>query len=214
MIMRRATILTAMLMGLVVGWPSGGSAQSAALAALSLVGEGIESLANGLRTLVEAWDRGLEVLDAQDCRARKQNFRTLAASLNLLVVDKTVLIDRLEGFAAAPEPEAWRAVQEAARLIQGDLEHLTARMRQLADHFSAPPELSAAYRDILVSLEARKSLLMQGIDELSLVDRPPSSEEQTRLAATSEALRHEVRVLESGIAAMGETIDRPCPTSR
>lgn len=209
--MRRPAIVITLFMGLVAGWPSGGPAQSPGLAALSVIGEGIESLANGVRTLVEAWGRGLEVRDARQCRTQKQNLGAIAASLNLLVVDKTVLVDRLDRFAAEPSAEEWSAVQEAARLIEGDLEHLTGRMRQLADHFAAPRELSAAYRDILSSLEARKSLLMQGIEELRLVDRPPSTAERTRLAETADALRTEVGILEGGIAAMGEAIDRPCP---
>ena len=210
-IRRRAAILTFLVMGPVLGWPPSASAQSPALAAFALIGEGVEALANGLHTLVDAFGRGLEVSEAQQCRTQKQNLSTIAASLNLLVVDKTVLVDRLDRFAAEPRPEDWQSVQEAARLIQGDLGHLTERMRQLADHFSAPPEMSAAYRDILLSLEARKSLLMQGIDQLSLVDRPPSADEQARLAETSEALRTEVGILEGGIAAMGAALDRPCP---
>lgn len=153
----------------------------------------------------------MEVVDVRQCRIQKQDLSTIVASLNLLVVSKGVLLDRLDRFAAESTEQDWAAVQASARLIQGDLEHLTGRMRELADHFAAPPEMSAAYRDILLSLEARKSLLMQGIDQLSAADQAPSVEDQPRLAGIAAGLRTEVATLEDGIAVMSAAIDRPCP---
>jgi hypothetical protein len=205
-IRRLAAILVVWGMGL----PASAPAQSPGLAAFSIVSEGVDALASAVQTFVDAWGHGLQISDARQCRVQKQNLSTLVASLNLLVVDKTILIDRLDSFVAGPGAQDWGSVQEAAGLIQSDLGHLSERLRQLADHFSAPPRLSAAYRDILLSLEARKSLLMQGIEQLSLAEQP-SAEERVRLAETAGALRREVTTLQEGIAAVAEAIDRPCP---